>query len=443
MRCQECGYTTTKWLGRCPDCGGWNTIAEEPVMEIKKGGASKDFIAAQDIGSVKNAGEKRLLTSIPELDGVLGGGIVEGSLVLLGGVPGIGKSTLLLQVSNNIASSEGKVLIVSGEESATQIKMRANRLGKLSSEQFILCETDFEYIENQVNEINPRILIIDSIQTMFCPDISSAPGSVSQVREFTGRLLRMAKKRGLSTFIVGHVTKDGSIAGPKILEHIVDTVLYFEGDTHCNYRIIRAVKNRFGSTNEIGIFEMASNGLKEVENPSALFLAERPVDEPGSAVVVTMEGSRPLLVELQSLTSTSYLNIPRRLCSGLDFNRVSLVLAVLEKKIGLHLERYDVYVNVTGGIRVVEPAADLGVALVVASSFRDKKVPADTVVFGEIGLAGEVRFVSQAERRITEAARLGFKRVILPAQDVDINEKDLDIEILRIKSIKEALEYVN
>ncbi len=443
MRCQECGYTSSKWLGRCPGCGGWNTIVEEPIMETPKGNAFNSFNPAQDITSVKGAEKKRLPTQIPELDRVLGGGIVNGSLVLLGGIPGIGKSTLLLQVANNMALSGDRILIVSGEESARQIKMRADRLGQLSPNQFILCETDFDYIASQIEEIDPTLLIIDSIQTMFCSDISSAPGSVSQVREFTGRLLRMAKTRGLPTFIVGHVTKDGSIAGPKILEHVVDTVLYFEGDTHRNYRVIRAVKNRFGSTNEVGIFEMTSKGLTEVVNPSALFLAERPTNVPGSVVVVTMEGNRPLLVELQGLTSNSYLNFPRRLCSGLDSNRFSLVLAVLEKKMGFHLEKCDVYANITGGIRVVEPVVDLGIALVVASSYLDKKVPADIVAFGEIGLAGEVRFVGQVEKRLAEAAGLGFKRVILPAQDADIEEKGLDIELLPVRNVQEALEYLN
>ncbi|MDO8885983.1 DNA repair protein RadA [Candidatus Oleimmundimicrobium sp.] len=443
MRCQECGYTSLKWLGRCPDCGEWNTIVEESVAKTPKSNAFKSFNPAQDIISIKEAEKKRLPTQIPELDRVLGGGIVDGSLVLLGGVPGVGKSTLLLQVSNSMALSGNKVLIVSGEESAKQIKMRSNRLGQLSPNLFILCETDFDYIQSQIEEINPALLIIDSIQTMFCSDISSSPGSVSQVREFTGRLLRIAKTKGLPTFIVGHVTKDGSIAGPKILEHIVDTVLYFEGDTHRNYRVVRAVKNRFGSTNEVGIFEMTSKGLTEVVNPSALFLAERPTDVPGSIVVVTMEGNRPLLVELQGLTSSSYLNIPRRLCSGLDFNRLSLVLAVLEKKMGHHLEKCDVYVNITGGIKVVEPAADLGIALVVASSYLDKKIPADVAAFGEIGLAGEVRFVSQVEKRLAEAASLGFKRVILPAQDADIKNKGLDIELLPVKNVREALKYLN
>jgi len=418
-------------------------MVEESAMENKRADAFKSFTAAQDILSIKGSMENRLSTRIPELDRVLGGGIVNGSLVLLGGVPGIGKSTLLLQVSNNIAAAEGKVLIVSGEESAKQIKMRADRLGRISSNQFILCETDFDYIKDQIEEINPAFLVIDSIQTMFCSDISSAPGSVSQVREFTGRLLRIAKKRGLPTFIVGHVTKGGSIAGPKILEHIVDTVLYFEGDTHRNYRIVRAVKNRFGSTNEIGMFEMTSKGLTEVVNPSALFLAERPTGASGSVVVATMEGKRPLLVELQGLVSKSYLNVPRRLCSGLDFNRFSLVLAVLEKKMGLHLERYDVYVNVTVGIKVVEPAADLGIALVAASSHRDKKVPDDIVAFGEIGLAGEVRFVNQIDKRVVEAAGLGFKKVILPSQDVDINKKELGVELLPVRTVYEALEYLN
>ncbi|MDI6800100.1 MAG: DNA repair protein RadA [Actinomycetota bacterium] len=441
VRCQSCGYISPKWMGKCPDCGEWNTMLEEVAREAKKSPSAKGVsVKSREIGSIESIGQSRMATKIKEFDRVLGGGIVQGSLMLLGGVPGIGKSTLLLQVANNVAAqAPGKVLIVSAEESCEQIKLRADRLGRVSPNQLILAETDFDRIEAEIEEVMPSLIIIDSIQTVYCPDITSAPGSISQVREVSARLLRIAKSLKISTFIVGHVTKDGSIAGPKIMEHIVDTVLYFEGDTHRNYRIIRAVKNRFGSTNEVGIFEMTAAGLAEVDNPSALFLAERPTGSPGSVVTVASEGNRQLLVEIQALTTRSYTNVPRRLSTGLDFNRFSLVLAVLEKRMGMELGAMDVFANVTGGIRLSEPATDLAVALAVASSQREKVIPEDVVAFGEVGLTGEVRFVSLMDDRIKEAARLGFTRVIMPGQKARKSAPNEGVELIAVKTIDEAL----
>lgn len=441
-RCQSCGYTSPKWMGKCPDCGEWNSMVEEVDRPAVKAAPTGKFKASvsREIGTIESIKSTRMPTKIKEFDRVLGGGIVQGSLILLGGVPGIGKSTLLLQVANNIAAqTDGKILMVSAEESSEQIKLRAERIGSLEPNQLILSETDFDRIEAEIETVMPSLVIIDSIQTVYSPDIPSAPGSISQVREVSARLLRIAKNLKIPTFIVGHVTKDGSIAGPRVMEHIVDTVLYFEGDTHRNYRIIRAVKNRFGSSNEVGIFEMTAAGLAEVDNPSALFLAERPVGSPGSIITVAAEGNRQLLVEIQALTTRSYTNIPRRLSSGLDLNRFSLVLAVLEKRMGMELGSLDIFANVTGGIRLSEPAADLAVALAVASSHKEKVIPADIVAFGEVGLTGEVRFVSQMEARIKEAARLGFKRVMVPSNKINQADLGVDIEIMHVKSIDEAL----
>ncbi len=442
VRCQACGYISPKWMGRCPDCGEWNSMIEEAQKVSKKETSPKApaNLTARAIDQIESIAELKIPTKIKEFDRVLGGGIVQGSLILLGGVPGIGKSTILLQVANNIAAStSGKVMIVSAEESSEQIKLRAERIASLASNQLILSETDFDRIEAEIEAVMPSLLIIDSIQTVYSPEISSAPGSISQVREVSSRLLRIAKSLKIPTFIVGHVTKDGSIAGPKIMEHIVDTVLYFEGDTHRNYRIIRAVKNRFGSTNEVGIFEMTGGGLIEVDNPSALFLAERPQGSSGSVVTVASEGNRQLLVEIQALVTRSYGNMPRRLSTGLDFNRLSLVLAVLEKRMGMDLGAMDVFANVTGGIKVVEPASDLAVALAVASSLKDKVIPSDVVAFGEVGLTGEVRFVTQAEDRIREAARLGFKRIILPKNKQKKGESSKGVELIEVSKIDEAL----
>ncbi|HAW60557.1 MAG TPA: DNA repair protein RadA [Actinobacteria bacterium] len=441
VRCQECGYLSPKWMGKCPDCGQWNTMVEEP-MEEKSSLAPRWKLPPQmpqKITVVPTISQKRYPTQISELDRVLGGGIVPGSLILIGGEPGIGKSTLLLQVSSNIARSVGRVLLVSGEESTGQIRMRADRLGELSDDLFILAENDVEMVQTQVEKLNPVLVVIDSIQTMFCPDISSAPGSVSQVRESTSSLMRLAKRQGVPLFIVGHVTKEGSIAGPRVLEHIVDTVLYFEGDKHLSYRIIRSVKNRYGSTNEIGVFEMKARGLEGVEDPSVMFLAQRSPEVPGSVVVATMEGTRPLCVELQALVTQSHLAIPRRFVSGLDYNRLSMVLAVLERRLGFRMDNWDVHANVAGGVRVIEPAADLGMALALISAYKDSPLPGGLVAFGEIGLAGEARFVSQVETRLREVAKLGFKKVVMPPADVGAMGELPPIETLTIGTLKEAL----
>ncbi len=397
---------------------------------------------AQPITEVVVEKDVRIATGLPELDRVLGGGVVPGSLVLIGGEPGIGKSTLLLQMANRLAGRIGRVLVVSGEESVRQISLRASRLGALSPDLLLLSEVDVTMIEHQVRTLEPQLLVIDSIQTMFHPDIPSAPGSVSQVRECTHYLMRIAKSIHLPTFIVGHVTKEGSIAGPRVLEHMVDSVLYFEGDNYQSFRIIRAVKNRYGSTNEIGIFEMTDAGLIEVANPSALFLSQRPENSSGSIVIATMEGTRPLLVELQSLVTDSHLSMPRRLATGLDYNRLNLMVAVLDRRFGVRLGQEDIYVNVVGGVKVNEPAADLGIALAVASAHKDLVVSPDVLAIGEVGLAGEVRFVNQLEQRIKEAAKLGFKRAIIPDQELR-NPGSLKLDLLRAKTLGQALDYIS
>lgn len=441
-RCQECGYQSPRWMGRCPDCGEWNTMVEEPLEEtppvISKWKTSQ--VLPMPIVEITSFKSKRYLTGILEFDRVLGGGIVPGSLVLIGGEPGIGKSTLLLQVAQNISRNLGLVLYVSGEESAQQVKMRAERLNTLSPNLYFLAETDVEQISEKVKELKPLLVIIDSIQTMICPGINSAPGSVSQIREATSYLMRIAKNEGISLFIVGHLTKEGTIAGPRVLEHIVDTVLYFEGDSHQIYRIIRAFKNRFGSTNEIGIFEMKETGLSEVSDPSAIFLSKRNEETSGSVAVATIEGTRPFLVELQSLVTPSYFPAPRRLSAGLDYNRLMMVMAVLEKRANLKLSNMDVYVNVAGGVRIVEPAADLGVALAVASARRDFRIPSNLAVFGEVGLGGEVRTVNQIEKRLNEIAKIGFKRAIIPYQEGA--KKIPGLEVFTVKTLSQALELV-
>jgi len=397
---------------------------------------------AQPITEIAVEKESRISTGLPELDRVLGGGVVPGSLVLIGGEPGIGKSTLLLQMANQLAGRIGRVLIVSGEESVRQISLRANRLGVLSPDLLLLSEVDVTMIDHQVRMLEPQLLVIDSIQTMFHPDIPSAPGSVSQVRECTHYLMRIAKSIHLPTFIVGHVTKEGSIAGPRVLEHMVDSVLYFEGDNYQSFRIIRAVKNRYGATNEIGIFEMTDAGLIEVTNPSALFLSQRPENSSGSIVIATMEGTRPLLVELQALVTDSHLSMPRRMATGLDYNRLNLMVAVLDRRFGVRLGQEDIYVNVVGGVKVNEPAADLGIALAVASAHKDLVVSPDVIAIGEVGLAGEVRFVNQLEHRLKEAAKLGFRRAIIPDQELK-NPGSLKLDLLRAKNLGQALDYLS
>src|SRR5512133_505681 len=416
FNCQQCGFQSPKWLGRCPDCGAWNSLAEETVTLSAKGSTPRmtaSLARPKRLHEVDASEEDRLHCGIGEFDRVLGGGVVPGSLILIGGDPGIGKSTLLLQAVGELASS-GIALYVSAEESTKQIKMRADRLGVAGGQLYLLAETALEAILDRVRELKPAFLVIDSIQTIFTAALESAPGSVSQVRECAGRLMQVATVDGIPTFLVGHVTKDGAIAGPRVLEHLVDTVLYFEGNPGHPYRILRAVKNRFGSTNEIGVSEMKEAGLREVANPSELFLAERAEGATGSSVVASLEGSRPILVEVQALVSGSSFGTPRRTTMGIDHNRVSLLVAVLEKKVGLSLLAQDIFVNVAGGVKLDEPAADLAVMAALASSHMNRPIPPRAILFGEVGLAGEVRAVSRPELRVKEAARLGFTRCLLP-----------------------------
>lgn len=440
--CQKCGYQSAKWLGRCPDCGSWNTLEEE-VQSASRPSGLLPLAAAPPLPITQVGGEAEMHfpTGISEFDRVLGGGLVAGSLVLIGGDPGIGKSTLLLQAMNHLAKTSGTALYVSGEESARQIKLRGARMGVNAPELFILAETSLENILTHTTRMQPKAVVIDSIQTIFTSALESAPGSVSQVRETAGRLMMMAKGTGIPVFLVGHVTKDGAIAGPRVLEHLVDTVLYFEGDSGHPFRILRAVKNRFGSTNEIGVFEMKDNGLCEVKNPSELFLSERPLGVSGSVVVASLEGSRPVLVELQALVSSSSLGVPRRTTIGVDHHRLSLLVAVLEKKVGLSLAGQDIFLNVAGGVKLNEPAADLGMIMAVASSHLDKPIAGNTLLLGEVGLAGEVRGITQAELRIKEAAKLGFSRCILPAGNLK-QVKAKGLELIGVKSVEEALDRV-
>ena len=414
--CQSCGYESPKWMGQCPGCREWNTFVEETVEKKSTAKVHERRAAGGPVclSSIETKEEDRVTTRMQELDRVLGGGIVPGSLVLVGGDPGIGKSTLLLQVCQKLADDGHEVLYISGEESLKQIKLRAERIGQFSDKLRLFCETNLELIGDTIRNNKPEVVIIDSIQTMYNEDVSSAPGSVSQVRESTSVLMQLAKGLGISIFIVGHVTKEGTVAGPRVLEHMVDTVLYFEGDRHASYRILRAVKNRFGSTNEIGVFEMRESGLAEVENPSQFMLNGRPEEASGSIVACSMEGTRPILLEIQALVARSQLAMPRRTAAGMDYNRVNLLLAVLEKRLNLHLSGSDVYVNIAGGIRINEPAIDLGVVLAIVSSSRDQAIDEKVLAFGEVGLSGEVRAVSQAAQRVQEAKKLGFTTVILP-----------------------------
>jgi len=436
-QCQACGYVSAKWLGKCPDCGGWNTFAEE-MKSVSLRGIIKRT-APQPLNSITAGNDRRVSTGIKELDRVLGGGVVEGSVILVGGDPGIGKSTLLMQASSNLRAA-GKVLYVSGEESAEQIKLRAERLNINSEDILLLPETNLESIINAATDLSPSAVIVDSIQTIFTEEIPSAPGSVGQVRECAAKLTAFAKKTAIPIFIIGHVTKEGAIAGPRVLEHIVDTVLYFEGDRGHPYRILRTVKNRFGSTNEIGVFEMREEGLEEIDNPSGLFLSERPSDVTGSVVVSSIEGTRPILIELQALVSPTTFGMPRRTCMGVDFNRVNLLIAVLEKIGGLHLGGMDIFVNVVGGLKVTEPAVDLGILAAIASSFREIPLYPETVVFGEIGLSGEVRAVSHVEARMKEAEKIGFKKVIMPVGSLLRMKETTSLDTIGVKNIHEFLE---
>ncbi|MBO9131065.1 DNA repair protein RadA [Bacillus sp. 165] len=445
--CQSCGYESAKWMGKCPGCGAWNTLVEELEAQTTSKrltfntGLQSEFAKPRPLMEVETKQEARIFTRFQELNRVLGGGIVNGSLVLIGGDPGIGKSTLLLQVSSQLADSSYKVLYISGEESAKQIRLRADRLDVQSNNLYVVSETDLEYISKYIDEVQPAFVVIDSIQTIYLSHITSAPGSVSQVRECTSELMKLAKTKGIPIFIVGHVTKEGSIAGPRLLEHMVDAVLYFEGERHHTYRILRAVKNRFGSTNEIGIFEMKELGLQEVLNPSEIFLEERPVGVAGSTVVASMEGTRPVLVEVQALISPTSFGNPRRMATGIDHNRVSLIMAVLEKRAGMLLQNQDAYLKVAGGLKLDEPAVDLAVALSIASSFRDKASAPTDVVIGEVGLTGEVRRVSRIEQRVQEAAKLGFKRAVIPQKNLGGWTVPDDIEVVGVSNIGEALRY--
>ena len=442
--CQSCGTQSPRWMGKCPDCGQWNTMVEERLEKPKPGRAGERGPTEPILlNEIEARDEDRFATKINELDRVLGGGIVAGSIVLIGGDPGIGKSTLVLQMLRQVSDLRGKALYVSGEESPGQIKMRAQRLGVKAEHLYVLAETSLDDILRAADGLQPQVLVIDSIQTVYTPELPSAPGSVGQVREVSARLMIHAKRSGIPTFLIGHVTKDGAIAGPRVLEHIVDTVLYFEGDKGHAFRVLRAIKNRFGSTNEIGVFEMKEGGLAEVENPSEIFLAERPKDATGSVVVSSLEGTRPILAELQALAAPSKLAMPRRTCIGVDSNRVSLLLAVLEKRVGMHLLGMDVFVNVVGGLRIDEPSVDLGVVAAVASSFRERPIDGQTMVMGEVGLTGEIRAVSQAEMRLKDAAKLGFTRCVLPAANVEKMEKSAALrkmELLGVRTVEEALE---
>lgn len=438
--CQNCGHEESKWLGQCPMCKEWNAFVEERISTVK-GSTEKGIKDAQitTLSNVETDKEERLKSGIEELDRVLGGGIVPGSLVLVGGDPGIGKSTLLLQVCQKVTKAEKKVLYISGEESLKQIKLRANRMGEFSEWLFLLCETNLEIIRGVIEKEKPELVIIDSIQTMYSEEVASAPGSVSQVRESTNTFMQLAKGMGISIFIVGHVTKEGTVAGPRVLEHMVDTVLYFEGDRHASYRILRGVKNRFGSTNEIGVFEMREVGLMEVANPSEFMLNGKSEHAAGSVVACSMEGTRPILMEIQALVCQSNFGMPRRTAAGTDYNRVNLLMAVLEKRIGFPLSNYDAYVNIAGGIKMNEPAVDLGIVMAIASSYKNKPLKEETIVFGEVGLSGEVRAVSMPEQRVAEAKKLGFKTCIIPAVCSDVVKKVRDIQIIGVRTVSEAI----
>ena len=444
--CRECGYESAKWMGQCPGCKSWNTFTEESVA-VKPSGrvnALKTDGKAEPVKlSQVSVDEKdRISTNMEELDRVLGGGIVPGSLILVGGDPGIGKSTLLLQVCRNLSDKALDVLYISGEESLRQIKMRANRLGEFGDRLSLLCEINLDVIEAIIRKLQPKVVVIDSIQTMYSEEVKAAPGSVSQVRESTAVLLQLAKGLGITIFIVGHVTKEGTVAGPRVLEHMVDTVLYFEGDRHASYRILRGVKNRFGSTNEIGVFEMREQGLMEVANASSFMLDGKPENASGSVVVCSMEGTRPMLLEIQALVCTSSFGLPRRQAVGTDTNRVNLLMAVLEKRVGMSLANCDAYVNLAGGIKVSEPAIDLGIVMAIASSFKNRAVPDGMLAFGEVGLSGEVRSVSMAQTRVKEAAKLGFHTCIVPAVCEQAIGQVPGMKIIGVSSVSEAIDVI-
>jgi len=441
--CQSCGFQSLKWLGKCSNCGEWNSLIEEQVSDEPELGRESGRLGSGEapcpITDIRVDERERLRCGIKEFDRVVGGGIVSGSVILVGGDPGIGKSTLVLQVLNGLASQGLKALYVSGAEAAKQTKMRAERLGVETADLLVLCETSLDSILQNIRQTDPRVVAVDSIQTLFAPDLQSAPGSISQVRETSNRIIYTAKSTSLPVLLIGHVTKDGAIAGPRVLEHMVDTVLYFEGDAGHPYRILRAVKNRFGSTNEIGVFEMKDSGLEEVCSPSEIFLAERPSHASGSVVVPSMEGTRPVLVELQGLVTKSFLAVPRRTTMGVDYHRVAILVAVLEKKVGLNLADQDIFINVAGGLRVNEPAVDLGMVAALVSSFLDKPVEEKTVLFGEVGLTGEVRATAQSEPRIRESAKMGFRRCLLPKANLERIGPMEPMELIGVGSVEEAM----
>lgn len=444
-QCQSCGYASPKWIGKCPDCGSWNSFVEEKSVPQARNVPSLQAFGkteAVSLHSIEGIDEKRTSTGIKEFDRVLGGGVVPGSVILVGGDPGIGKSTLLLQAFSGLSKNSGKLLYVSGEESPQQIKMRADRLSVNSGDIILLPETSLEGILDSAAKLSPHAMVVDSIQTVYTQELLSAPGSVGQVRECAAKLMLFAKRSQMPVFIVGHVTKEGTIAGPRVLEHIVDTVLYFEGDRGHSYRILRTIKNRFGSTNEIGIFEMSDSGLREVDNPSELFLSERPLNVSGSTVVASLEGTRPLMVEMQALVSQTNFGMPRRTSIGVDFNRVNLLIAVLEKRAGMHLGGMDVFINVVGGLKIVEPAVDLGIIATIASSVKEVSIQPDTCVFGEIGLSGEIRAVAQSEARLKEAAKIGFKKAVIPAGNALKTANTNGLKVVGIKNVDEFLEAV-
>lgn len=442
FRCQECGYSSPKWLGRCPDCQQWNTLVEEKEPLAPAFGRRRSFSSTEAIviGALKMDNYQRVSSGLTELDRILGGGLVPGSFILIGGPPGIGKSTLLLQLADYLSARE-KVLYISGEESLEQIKLRANRLGLKGEKLYLLAETNLETIIEQIEKVAPKYLIVDSIQTVFRADIPSAPGSVGQVRECANDFLSLAKGKQITTFVIGHVTKEGTIAGPRVLEHIVDTVIYFESEKHQTFRILRSYKNRFGPTQEIGLLEMAGDGLHCVDNPSKIFLPDKVIHSPGTTIVPIIEGTRPLLLELQALVSVTNFGLPRRMVTGLDYNRAILLLAIMEKRLGLPLENKDVFLNVVGGIKIDEPAADLGVICAVVSALHNRPCPINTVVVGEVGLTGEVRAVTQIEQRVREAEKLGFQRCLIPKfNDSDLFKNKTKIEVIGIEKISQVLE---
>ena len=443
--CSECGYESSKWLGKCPSCNNWNSFYEEKAINTSNAaGSSKDKskVEAIKLNEVKQGEISRITTGVGELDRVLGGGFVLGSLTLLGGEPGIGKSTLILQICNTI-KIDGKILYISGEESAEQIKLRADRLKINKDNLLFLSETDIDNVEYAIDKYEPKFVIIDSIQTMYSSEITSAPGSVSQVREITARIMKMCKMANITTIIIGHVTKDGNIAGPRVLEHMVDTVLYIEGERYFSYRVLRGVKNRFGSTNELGMFEMENEGMVEIKNPSSILISEREGNPAGSIIVVSIEGTRPMLLELQALTVPSVFGIPRRNAIGIDYNRLTLLMAVIEKRAGFNLGSQDAYLNIVGGIRVNEPALDLGIVLATVSSFKNRSIKNDVVAIGEVGLTGEVRSVNMIEKRIKEAEKMGYKTIIIPQSNKKVLKDKFDLDIIGVADINQALKYLD